>query len=54
MAFTREKMMSSLFLLAILLISLLFSVFQEGMSQMTSYPYTKPEPQIAMKPTTNQ
>ena len=54
MAFTREKMMSSLFLLAILLISLLFSTFQEGMSQLTSYPYTKPKPQIAMKPTTNQ
>lgn len=54
MAFTREKMMSSLFLLAILLISLLFSVFQEGMTQLTSYPYTKPKPQITMKPTTNQ
>ena len=54
MAFTREKMMSSLFLLAILLISLLFSTFREGMSQLTSYPYTKPNPQIAMKHTANQ
>jgi hypothetical protein len=54
MAFTREKMMSSLFLLAILLISLLFSAFQEGMSKTSSYPYTKPEPQIAIEPTTNQ
>ena len=30
MAFTREKMMSSLFLLAIMLISLMFSTYQEG------------------------
>jgi hypothetical protein len=30
MAFAREKMMSSLFLLAIMLISLMFSTYQEG------------------------
>jgi len=30
MAFSREKMMSSLFLLAIMLISLMFSTYQEG------------------------
>jgi hypothetical protein len=30
MAFTREKLMSSLFLLAIMLISLMFSTYQEG------------------------
>ena len=33
MAFSREKMMSSLFLLAIMLISLMFSTYQEGITE---------------------
>jgi len=33
MAFTREKMMSSLFLMAIMLISLMFSTYQEGITE---------------------
>ena len=33
MAFSREKMMSSLFLLAIMLISLMFSTYQERITE---------------------
>ena len=33
MAFSREKMMSSLFLLTIMLISLMFSTYQEGITE---------------------
>jgi len=53
MAFSREKMMSSLFLLAIMLISLMFSTYQEGIiaeQEQELEPRNTKIPKVQFKP----
>jgi hypothetical protein len=54
MAFSREKMMSSLFLLAIMLISLMFSTYQEGIiEEKEQEPRNNKIPKVQFTPLEN-